>query len=362
MIYPFSSQNLQLEMLTYLCYSITILSIKEVKSLSKISNNRITLIVVLAITTVFIISSICYAYEEYIVKPGDSLFKISKRFNANITDLANINNITNPNIIYVNQIIKISSTNKTNTSSDTKKDYKTKEDNTTSATYSKEDWRTNDEVVKATPKESIKRIYRRGPNTMKIAITFDDGPDAKFTPQILNVLKKYNIKATFFLMGERSAQHQEVVKRIIKEGHTIGNHSWSHPNLVNLTDEELEEEVFKTERIIKEITNRETALIRPPYGAVSDKLLDKLQNMNYKVIHWSIDSLDWQAKTAKEVINNTLPNIHTGAVILFHSAGGKGQSLTPTINALPTIIADLQEKELEFVTVDNLLSIGAYKG
>ncbi|MGM0501156.1 MAG: polysaccharide deacetylase family protein [Bacillota bacterium] len=281
---------------------------------------------ILILSTILILSStlIAQANIYYNAQTGDSLFKIAHRFNTTVEQLSSLNDINNPNLIYVAQKIKI-------------------------------------------PADSIKNrqqktVYSKGPATLKVALTFDDGPDPLYTPQVLDVLKEYNAPSTFFLLGERVAEYPKITKRIINEGHTIGNHSWSHPDLTKLNDQQLSTEVLDTEKIIEDTTNKETALLRPPYGFISNNVITKLKKMDYKIIHWSIDSLDWQAKKKEEVLTKTIPYLNQGAIILFHSAGGRGQNLTPTIKALPLIIDKLRANNIELVTVDQLLSISAYRG
>ncbi|WP_018247259.1 polysaccharide deacetylase family protein [Orenia marismortui] len=343
-------------------------------------NMHYIIALLLTLILVFAMVTTSYAYESYTVKAGDSLFKISKKFNLSVSTLAKINDITNLNLIYSGQRIKLPATEKKTSSNSSvvkatsEKDYKRTSSNLSNSTksnstkystsYSNFNWKEDkDNVVKAKPqKESeVNKVYRRGPKTMQVALTFDDGPDPVFTPQVLDVLKENNVKATFFLVGKRVTQNPSIVKRIYEEGHTIASHSWSHADLVKLNQDELAKEVIDTEEAIENIIDRKTGLIRPPYGSISDTTLDQLQNMGYKVINWSIDSLDWKAKNKEEVIERTVPDFHKGAIILFHSAGGKGQSLLPTINALETIINELKAKNFKMVTVNDLLSLSAYK-
>ena len=284
---------------------------------------KLKLILLIASIIVLNTTLLAQANIIYPAQPGDSLFKIAHRFNTTTHELTKLNHISNPNMIYVHQKITIPQKR---------------------ATINKE-----------------KSFYMQGPPTLKIALTFDDGPDPIYTPQVLDVLEEYDVPATFFLLGERVEKYPNITRRIINEGHTIGNHSWSHPDLTTLNDRQLSKEIFNTEQKIEETVNKETALLRPPYGFVSSQLITKLKRMDYKVIHWSLDSLDWQAKKKEEVLNKTIPYLNRGAIILFHSAGGKGQSLIPTIKALPIIIEKLQTHNIELVTVDELLSLNAYR-
>ena len=198
-------------------------------------------------------------------------------------------------------------------------------------------------------------------DSKRIAFTFDDGPDIMYTPQVLDVLRELDVPATFFLIGWRSQAYPDVVKRILAEGHVIGNHSWSHPRLTEVIKEQLHDETTRTEDILWEITGRRTALMRPPYGAISKEVLAEMRSLGYKVINWSVDSVDWRDRTVGQVVANTLPDVQEGAIVLFHSAGGAGQSMAATVEALPFLIETLRNQGYTFVTVDELLGIPAYR-
>ena len=333
------------------------------------NNKPIIITIVSLILVVMSISTAC-AYTSYNVKQGDSLFKLSTRFNTNISTLSQLNNIQNPNLIYTNQQIKLpedsatekqSANNYNSTSSSSSTFFKSSSSSQSQAQSNTSPWQQNNIfTARKKTKEEKQQIYRQNPAAKQIALTFDDGPDNQYTPQILKVLKEYNIQATFFLLGKLSKQYPEVTKQIIKEGHTSGNHSWSHADLSTLNKTELARELNDTEKQLAKITRYRTKLLRPPYGKVSDDLLAKLDETDYEIIHWSIDSLDWKANNKQEILDRVLPNIQQGAIILFHSAGGPTQDLTSTVKALPTIIEAIQEQGIELVTVDELLSLPAY--
>ncbi|AZO94781.1 LysM peptidoglycan-binding domain-containing protein [Halocella sp. SP3-1] len=205
-------------------------------------------------------------------------------------------------------------------------------------------------------------FYRYGnTNQYKIAITFDDGPDGTYTPWILDILKKYNVPATFFLMGKRINNYPEVVKRIIAEGHIVASHSWSHPDLTKLSPAELSLEIDKTEKTLAGITGLKTKLVRPPYGAVSSTLLERMKEFDYKVINWTVDSRDWLDRDVDQILINTLPNIDKDTIILFHSAGGENHDLSATAEMLPEFIQTLQMLGYQFVNLDELLGINVYE-
>ncbi|WP_051412241.1 polysaccharide deacetylase family protein [Halonatronum saccharophilum] len=332
-------------------------------------NNRHIITLALVVVLILIVASVADAYQRYTVQQGDSLFTISQKFSISISSLIDLNNIDNPNLILTGDRLTVPALS-TGSSSNNERIVNNSNNNSSRnnsnnrASFRDSAWqsRENNKAVVAQKETPVERkLYRRGPNTMRAALTFDDGPDAVYTPQVLDVLREYNIKATFFLVGQRVEKHPDVVRQILKDGHTIANHSWSHADLRRISEERVEEEVMRTEKALEKVISRKTAMIRPPYGAVSNKVLKQLYDMNYSVVNWSVDSLDWRAKDKSEVIERTIPNLHGGANILFHSAGGEGQSLRPTVEALAIIIEELQKRNIEMVTVDELLSIPAYK-
>lgn len=202
-------------------------------------------------------------------------------------------------------------------------------------------------------------IVLQGPtNKKQVALTFDDGPDPRFTPQILDILKANNIRATFFVMGARAKAYPELVKRMINEGHIVGNHTYWHPNLVEQGDiDKLEREVKRTEDELEQIIGYRTKLFRPPYGFLYEELVEKLADINYSVIGWSVDSLDWRELGAKDTAYNVLSNLNQGSIILMHDGGNWDSDRTSTVESLRTIIPTIKQQGLELVTVPELLDI-----
>ncbi|WP_018756258.1 polysaccharide deacetylase family protein [Paenibacillus terrigena] len=195
----------------------------------------------------------------------------------------------------------------------------------------------------------------------RIALTFDDVPDDYFTPLILDTLKKLDIKATFFVVGNRAESHPEIVQRMINEGHVLGNHSYTHANLPKIADAAFQNEVLKTEHIIKKITGKTMLFIRPPYGNVSEDQIKWLASKHMKIINWNVDSLDWKGLSADQVRDNIMSHITSGAIVLQHGAGGVGEDLTGTIEALPSMVAELRAQNIEIVTIPELLHKPAYR-
>ncbi|MBU8906023.1 polysaccharide deacetylase family protein [Desertibacillus haloalkaliphilus] len=202
-------------------------------------------------------------------------------------------------------------------------------------------------------------VVLQGPATdNRIAITFDDGPDPRFTPQVLDVLSEYGVPATFFVMGARAESYPQIVTRMINEGHIVGNHSFWHPNFVVEEDvETLRREVTRTEETLENIINYRTRLFRAPYGFLYNELVEELAAMDYSVIGWSVDSLDWREFPPEDIAHNVISNIHPGAIVLMHDGGEWDDDRTNTIESLHQIIPTLQEQGFEFVTVPELISI-----
>lgn len=192
----------------------------------------------------------------------------------------------------------------------------------------------------------------------KVALTFDDGPDDIFTPQILDVLKEKNVKATFFVIGKRVEGYPEVMRRIVDECHLVGNHTWSHPDIMKISLEDAKQEVLKTEKVLKKYCQDSSdgiKIFRSPYGSIDPKRIEFFGDMGYKIISWNVDSLDWKGLSAEEVKTNILENVTKGSIILQHSAGGEGEDLSGSVEALPEIIDVLKEEGFEFVTIDEIL-------
>lgn len=200
-------------------------------------------------------------------------------------------------------------------------------------------------------------MYKAQTKEKVVALTFDDGPDQRFTPKILNVLSKYHVNATFFLMGSRVAKYPNVAKRIVKEGNIIGNHTYWHPQLTKSGEHSMKWEIKKTERQIQSVAGRKTKLFRAPYGALNDMLVKKLGDMGYKGIGWSVDTQDWKGLSAKQITHHVVQFVHPGAIILMHSAGHWTQDLTGTVRALDQMIPRLKKEGYRFVTIPELWKI-----
>jgi peptidoglycan-N-acetylglucosamine deacetylase len=189
-----------------------------------------------------------------------------------------------------------------------------------------------------------------------IAMTFDDGPSAENTPRLLEMLKQRNIKATFFLIGQNVVSNPDLVRRILAEGHEIGNHSWTHPQLSKLSDDRVTAEITKTQDAIKDASGFTPTLLRPPYGAITPRQREWIQNrFGLNIILWSVDPFDWKRPGASVITQRILSQTRPGAIILSHDIHKQ------TIDAMPGTLDALIAKGYKFATVSQLIAMNKPK-
>lgn len=185
-----------------------------------------------------------------------------------------------------------------------------------------------------------------------VALTFDDGPQEKLTPRLLDLLAAHHIKATFFVIGQNVIEHPEIVARAAREGHQIGNHSWSHPNLGKMSDENVRRQLRQTDDAIKEAAGARPTLMRPPYGSLSNRQKQWIHDeFGYQIILWDVDPLDWKRPGPAVVCSRIVKETRPGSIILSHD-------IHPgTIEAMPDTLQQLEAKGFKFVTVSELISM-----
>ncbi len=186
-------------------------------------------------------------------------------------------------------------------------------------------------------------------NKPMIAFTFDDGPNYN-TSKILDVLNKYNVKATFFVLGKKAMAQEKIIKKMSELGMEIGNHTYNHLILPRYSNDKIKEEITKTNEILKKITGTYPSLFRPSYGSISNKVKN---NANMPIIIWNLDTLDWKYHNSKKIANKILNKVSDGDIILMHDI------YSATLNAIDLVIPTLLEDGYQIVTVSELFY---YKG
>jgi len=213
-------------------------------------------------------------------------------------------------------------------------------------------------IAARTPEKNSRNILAESPVTFSsvhidgpyIAMTFDDGPSATLTPKLLDILAAHQIKATFFVIGENVAEHPEIIARAAREGHEIGNHSWSHPNFGKMSDDGVRSQLQRTDDAIKSATGSRPTLLRPPYGSITAREKRWIHDQfGYQIILWDVDPYDWKRPGPSVVRNRILKETRPGSIVLSHD-------IHPgTIEAMPSTFDALEAKGFKFVTISELI-------
>lgn len=217
-------------------------------------------------------------------------------------------------------------------------------------------------VPKKKEEKTKKKKQKEKTNKKLVALTFDDGPDVTVTPQILNLLDQYNIKATFFMLARNVNKFPHIAKDVAKQGHEIANHSINHMNLNKAKRSQIEKEIIKSKSIIEKVTGVKPKLFRPPYGEYNNTVIELANKSEQTIVMWSVDTLDWKHRSIKktlEIINRDTKEL---SIVLMHDIH------QTTADALEKVIETLQKEDYEFVTTSELLkhldpaSNGVYYG
>ncbi|MBW4567033.1 MAG: polysaccharide deacetylase family protein [Tolypothrix carrinoi HA7290-LM1] len=190
-------------------------------------------------------------------------------------------------------------------------------------------------------------------NQKVIALTFDDGPWTGSTAKVLDILKKNNIKGTFFIVGQMLKQHPDLGVRIVTEGHVIANHTWTH-RYHSMNPQVAAYEVESTSDLIYQTTGVKTTLFRPPGGMMNNGVAAYARNQKYTIVMWSADSLDYSRPALSRLISNVTRASKPGGIVLLHDGGG---NRSRTVQALPQIIDYFKKQGYSFVTVPELLEM-----
>ena len=201
------------------------------------------------------------------------------------------------------------------------------------------------DVGKEEEREEIEETDEQEAERPQIALTFDDGP-SKATEKLLDALKERNVKATFFVIGEYAKLYPETIKREVEEGHIVGNHTYTHVDIAQLSKEEAMEEIEKTNQLVKEISGHTIEYIRPPFGDGNQELMEEMQLMT---VMWSVDPLDWTTANEDEIVNKVVTETSENDIILLHDC------YESSVNAAIRIVDLLMAEGYEFVTVEELL-------
>ena len=196
----------------------------------------------------------------------------------------------------------------------------------------------------------LPKIIRSMPDE-NIYLTFDDGPDENITPRLLELLSKHKIKATFFMVGQKAERYPEIVLQIHKNGHAIGNHSYTHPHLIFKSKESIEEEIKRTDEAVFEITGKRPTLFRPPHGQFGFAVLSILKSTNHRMVLWSASSQDYKVKTSTEKIQARMKKyVRPGKIVLMHDGHLQSQHM---LEALKNSLDRFKEKNLKFSALLN---------
>lgn len=199
--------------------------------------------------------------------------------------------------------------------------------------------------------EMALHAYNSSPHHEKaIAITLDDGPHPIMTPLLLDILKRYHAKVTFFTVGMQAEEYPDLIRRISAAGNQVGCHTYSHHNLTEMSAHEAERELIYWERDVDHIIGRQPRFLRPPGGDFNRDTISLLRRRGYSLALWSVNPGDWRMPAPEKIVNYVMGHVHPGDIVLMHDDG------LPTIIALPTILEGLQAKGYKLVTVQELVT------
>ena len=186
----------------------------------------------------------------------------------------------------------------------------------------------------------------------EIALTFDDGPNPYYTPQVLAVLQQFGVRATFFDVGYLVADYPNIVRQEYHQGNIVANHSWSHPVLTYFSAQGIKSQLTSTTNIIQATIGVRPSFFRPPYGAINNTVLAQARNLHYTTVMWDGSAEDWNLPGVNTIVSKTLYYARNGAILLLHDGGG---NRAETVAALPIIINDLKSRGFRFVTIQQLV-------
>ena len=192
-----------------------------------------------------------------------------------------------------------------------------------------------------------------------VALTFDDGPHPIFTIELLKLLAEFNVKATFFVSGKNIEQHKDLVKQIVDNGHELGNHAYSHRNMIFKTTSFIRNEIVKTDDLIKSCGADVPNIVRPPFGRFLLSALYVFCKLKKKVILWNIPTKDYKAKHPKLIVRKVYRKLKPGGIIVMHDAGKDNSKVDRSVSlqAVRSLLSELPQKGFRFVTISELLTV-----
>lgn len=202
------------------------------------------------------------------------------------------------------------------------------------------------------------RVFFESQTTKKlVALTFDDGPYSPYTEQMLDVLQEYHVPATFFIVGQNAEKNPELVARIAREGHQLGNHTYHHVDLLKGDRITVAAEIDRTSQVIKAITGTAPHVVRPPHGFRDPAVMGMMAERGLKVVEWSVMSRDWTNPGVEVIVDRTVKKVKNGSIVLLHDGDGIAlqASRIQTVEATRRIIQTLSAQGYIFVTVDEIL-------
>ena len=204
-------------------------------------------------------------------------------------------------------------------------------------------------------------VWSSDTNEKLVAMTFDDGPNEKYTPELLDILLNKNVKATFFLIGKNVVEEPEIARRIYSEGHEIGNHSYSHPVLPLVSRKEVHKQVESTTSIIEDVIGSKPTYFRPPMGLFTPTVLDIIELNDLKAVVGDVYPRDPYMPGIDKIVSRIIKRVESGSIIIMHDGGTWGKfDRSQTIGAVPLVIDKLRANGYEFLTVTELLKLNSH--
>lgn len=278
--------------------------------------------------------------HEYVVRSGDTLSAIARRFDTTVARLVEVNAIADPNDIRVGQVLRIDG----------------------AATVEEPAVRNPPPAPEPAPAPSRPGavppgdVIRRVPGAIgKVALTFDDGPNGAATDAILATLDRHGVDATFYVVGSAAARHGAKLAQMHRDGHVIANHSWDHPQLTKLDDAGVRRQLADTSDAIERATGSRPDTFRPPYGARDDRVDRIGRELGMRDVLWDVDTVDWSRPGTGAIVRSAVDSARDGSIILMHDGGGNREQ---TVAAVEQVIDGLRARGFELVTVPELVAAG----